>query len=374
VWGEWVYAGRPNYLSYATTGVDVLSRVDLSRLGSWNVSTGAHDEAGYALAAADLDRDGVPEVAVGRPGEEEVIVVRGEPHGQADLMDAPIHRFEGDTWAGSSLAFAAPEPGAPEELVIGSEVGVWAIDPLASSRSGPDEAIRALTGDWVFGWRVAVLDLDGDAQNDWVAAGTDISWFPGSWSGTLLSQDRAAAWTGDAVVDGLGIAVEAVGDVDGDGHEDVAFSAPMHHAPAERAGRGYLVPGGPSVTGGVADELGAQFRGVEVGEGMGWAFAGADLDGDGQQDLLMAASGVFPGQQPGQVLGYPGPVCEGIRTASDATWVVHGESAMDLFGRALLATDADGDGRDDLLVAALGAPQATGAGEVYLILGSSLDP
>jgi hypothetical protein len=106
--------------------------------------------------------------------------------------------------------------------------------------------------------------------------------------------------------------------------------------------------------------------------GFGGVTAALDLDGDGQLDLLVSASGVYPGERVGQVLLYPGPVCPAVRTADDAALVIDGEGIYDYFGRMLATTDLDADGRDDVLLTAHGAPDATGRGVIEVIPASAL--
>lgn len=107
---------------------------------------------------------------------------------------------------------------------------------------------------------------------------------------------------------------------------------------------------------------------------MGYGLQSGDIDGDGQHDLLIAASGVFPGQWPGKLLVYRGPLASGVYEPDDADAVVYGEYTFDYFGRAIVSTDLDDDGRDDVIVSAMGWPAGDSRGAVWSLSGASLLP
>ena len=116
-----------------------------------------------------------------------------------------------------------------------------------------------------------------------------------------------------------------------------------------------------------------------AGEDLG---AVGDLDGDGRDELLLGAPGSIPGIQPGAGrpgVGYLfhgrrerrqgtivlEPGCLGTRTC-DATFT--GVHASDFFGFGLPNTpigDTDGDGRDDLLIGSAGYGGYSGAAYLY---------
>ena len=95
-----------------------------------------------------------------------------------------------------------------------------------------------------------------------------------------------------------GLTISTVGDIDGDGGEDLIVGAPDYDRAQENAGRAYLYLGAPgsiatmsmTTLDGDPQQQGARF-------GSGAAFAG-DVDGDGYDDALVAARrqdvGLFP--------------------------------------------------------------------------------
>ncbi|MEZ4240400.1 MAG: hypothetical protein R3F59_30450 [Myxococcota bacterium] len=102
-----------------------------------------------------------------------------------------------------------------------------------------------------------------------------------------------------------------------------------------------------------------------------YGLALGDSDGDGQIELLMGAQGTgqYEGDVPHWGTAYlasaslAGPHC-----MADATATFMAQNTLDFFGAGVAFDDADGDGRDDLLI---GSPAGTtySEGRAYLLLG-----
>ncbi len=189
-------------------------------------------------------------------------------------------------------------------------------------------------------------DTDGDGADDLVVG----AWGYGT-GGTvyLLSGGaiRSGAVTGTTVTaeaadDGLGYAVAACGDTDGDGLGDAVLGAPENGG-----GKGAVYLWGGAHGSGAASAADDEANGA-TGDGLGSALdCGHDLDGDGVSDVIAGASGTS------------------VSYIYDAETLT--KTAKFTGGSAVaLLDDVNGDGLDDALVGAYTADR------VYLVYGGTL--
>ena len=285
------------------------------------------------------------------------------PAAQAQVL----HAFSG-TQPAERLGWALADPGDVDgDGVPDVAIGV-PFAPLGSVqvgcvelRSGADGALLAtIDGDAALdhaGWSLATLgDLDGDGRSE-LAVGLPDSDLAAGDAGAVRVVSVATGSVlrqhlGSSAGEGLGSALAAAGDTDGDGVCDLLLGAWRAGA---QAGRVELRSG----------KTGALLRthaGAAPGDRFGIALAGlGDVDGDGRSDYAIGADQEGTGRGTVRVLS----------GATGATLRVHvGALAGDALGAALVGLgDVDSDQVPDY---ALGAPLALGAaGEVRVVSGAS---
>ncbi len=120
----------------------------------------------------------------------------------------------------------------------------------------------------------------------------------------------------------------------------------------------------------------AAIDGLGDGDGAGWALAPfADVDGDGNDDFLVAARGSDSGGTDAGAIYLVAGSSEGELALDGALAVLTGESDDDMVADVVQpAGDVNGDGVEDLVVGASQADwRGTEAGAAYLVLGPVTD-
>lgn len=168
-------------------------------------------------------------------------------------------------------------------------------------------------------------------------------------------------FTGETAGDFLGDGGAALGDVNGDGYDDVIIGARGYN---NNDGRLYIFFGGIDM-----DKKADVILDGEQGK-TGYfscnCLSVGDVDKDGYVDVLVGSPGYDRSR--GRVYLYYG----GNPMDSSADVVFEGEHADDLFGRnATIGQDIDGDGYRDILIGARTAPEGTRNGRAYLFYGGN---
>jgi hypothetical protein len=308
---------------------------------------------GWSVARlGDVDHDGTPDYAIsgGRISTSSLFVrVISGRHASLLYEIPPFQPPFFPSLYGLRLAGVGDVDGdGTPDLAIGD----WSAEQngtqlgAVSLHSGGDGALlQVLWGTkWsdMFGDEIAGAgDVDGDGRSDVIVgamqyepSGVGLPGYAKVYSGA--SGQVLYHWTGTTPHGGFGWAVSGAGDVDGDGHADLAVGAAL-------SGVNVWIFSG-------AD--GSVLHALDPGSSASCLAGGADLDGDGVPDLAVGSSnwGFNEGR---------------LSVWSGRTWMLifqaQGSGANQYLGSALdLIDDADGDGVHDVLVGALTHKPAAG--------------
>ncbi|MCC6624697.1 MAG: FG-GAP repeat protein, partial [Deltaproteobacteria bacterium] len=356
---------------------------------------GQGDQLGRGVALHDVDGDGVVDLIVGVPRVDTTL---------ADVGAVQIHRGAGDgtfdpsplmtlrglrasDLFGTQVAVCDLDGDGQDELIVTAPTAEdTAATPSASAqgglfvyRGGPDgwptTATLARWGQapsgtaWVntanlqMGLALATGDLDGDGACDlvtasqvamsnagavWVHRGVLVTTGP-----ELVSPTPVRAWTGEyaggtAARLGSGL---AVGDLDGDGRDDLVVGQRTWSTVANAAnsfGAARLALGGDwlatvEVTWRTSSDFAWSVFGTASGDQLGYAVAVGDATGDARPDVIVGAlvDEIAGGAaNAGVVTVYPGVV--GAVPATTATRTIAGPAVNDRLGTAIASLSRAG--------------------------------
>lgn len=280
-----------------------------------------------------------------------------------------VRAFEGDLDSAFELLLAAKAAGFnstvvgldPADALLRDDPRYRSIFPSQDEYGAPFVEPASIIHDWAgeaagdqFGWIARNIgDVDGDGVNDVTTSAPTKSIDGAQNAGRVYvysGRSGALLWTADgAAGNQLGIGIEAAGDVSGDGVPDVIAGAPG-------ADRAYVYDGR---TGAIVLELvgeSGEFFGREVMD-LG------DVNKDGHADVIVGAPLSNEAAQ-GAGRAYVISGADGSRLLT-----LDGPSAGAAFGSA-----AGGYVSDDLVMIVIGAPGAgeSGGGLAFVYVGETL--
>lgn len=328
-----------------------------------NVSQSA-PRVGSAVAAADVNDDGIDDVVVGANQAGDggaVYVFYGSGSGPSADYDWSYAGPQLNWGVGTSLATVDVNGDDIDDVIVGApgydngedyEGGLLIFHGSSSGLpSAPSSISEADSPDQMLGRAVARAGrINGDAYDDVIAGGEGINATPGRayvFYGGASGLSTSPAWsaTDSQAGSNFGWAVAGAGDVDGNGWDDVLVGAPRFDGGDEREGRVTLYKGSGSGL-----SVGATYESDFERAEFGWAVYGVgDQDGDNYDDFVVGAPGYHVPHEDGRAFLYSGGP-----GALVATSVAKGDSNSTTLGRSIGLGDVNDDAVEDIVLGAVG--------------------
>lgn len=358
------------------------------------------DRFGSHAAAGDFNGDGFADLAVGAPGEDSgtdvdggtVVVLWGSAGGlSGGTTIADPTRSVHDLF-GRVLAAGDYNADGKADLAIASDVekvdvyrggftkagataGRYTVTTPVMKVGGPD-IFNLTPGDVNADGRTDLLvdGYEGDSTGEW--AYNANYYLPGSASG-ITTTGRVKLPAG---------VISDIADANGDGYGDIVIGNSWEAGDGVGVAKGgavdvvYGTYSGPGARVTLHQDSPGVPGGAEKGDDFGFEVSFGDINGDGLADLAVGSLGEDVGGVPdaGMVTvlystgdSFQGPGNQGFH--QDVAGVPGSGEAGDGFGGEVFLSDADGDGKADLMVGSAGENNGDGQVLAFRSDGTRID-
>ncbi len=361
---------------------------------------------GFGLASGDVNGDGIADLVVGAvlwrvenkaAAGRAFVFFGGAPFdGGADLvLQAPTP--ETDARFGWAIALADMNGDGQKDILVsapfaqgGASRGTGAVylffggallDAQADLALESPSGLNPLAH---FGWSLAAGDINGDGREDVLVGAENRKIGTLEQAGQVFVYEGRPSFTGalthtlQAPTPQQGAAFGstlAVGDVTGDGVDDVLVGAPNEDVGSvSESGRVHLFFGGASFD--TTADVALQQPVLVRSSGFGQALAVGDVTGDGIEDVLVGTphpnlrrSLLGASSDPGEVYLFRGG--QPFDSAADLKLQAPSPKSNDGFGGTLAVGEVTGDGRASILIGSLLVRTAGVEGSAYLFEGGT---
>ncbi|MGW0861113.1 FG-GAP-like repeat-containing protein [Streptomyces sp. NPDC002611] len=348
------------------------------------------DRFGRALSSGDLNSDGYADLVIGSTGEDvgsdadggSVTVVWGGKSGLSGGRGVPDPAVAAHDEYGMSLAVGDFTGDGRADIGVGSTGSdIWiheGISKTAGSGTHQELASGLRGGAGLAGARsLSAGDVNGDGTDDLVATGSEESTYE---DGAMVYLGSASGLTRQTFLKSGGWELATVGDLNGDGYDDVVTAA----YGGDARSLGGSVSAWPGSATGVRTSprttINQDTPGVpgadEESDWFGNDLSIADVNGDGYGDLAVGTihEDVGTADIAGSVTVLRGSATgltgTGAQSFTQNTEGVPGTAeSADRFGASVRLSDLTGDGKADLSVGSDGENHPSGS--LYSLRGSA---
>ena len=381
----------------AATGATTYSSADWTAYGS-----ASYDYFGYDVDLGDFDGDGYDDAIVSAYGADDngsstgsAYVFYGSASGLSAAPDATMYGVSTSDYFGHTVAAVGDVDGdGLDDFAVGaygddtnaSTAGssyIWFGVPTAAQTA--DEADVAIRGEASYDYMgnlgsITGGDYNGDGTSDVMAAAYStsngnayVNYGPLTTGMDFGGDDSDIVISGEASSDNFGYGSTS-GDLNDDGYDDLAVGAYGNDTGGSSAGRAYVFYGSAtswsgSASASIADVI---IDGANSSDYLGRGLAIADVNSDGNSDLLVGAGGNDDnGSTAGKIYVFNGPLTSGYTGTPSTSDTQFGGASGDYCGYYdVAAGDFSGDGKDDYIIPCYYG--ASNLGAVYVFFGGGM--